>query len=546
MRIAYNPKSVGPLKVAPTGDYLNAITFDLAGHNIFARGEMFKGTDTTYEVFKKHTTDNSGGNNGLVPVPSYTTDNIRFLREDSTWVIPSQRPIKVDDTLIIPDVSYNTPLELVSGNSIQLNAETDNNGNYTGKVTVATTFEISGDFSGELADAFTKVKVGASTLNAHDNQTLTLNAGTGITLAPNTSSNSIQIAAPIFTGATTSTAGKEGIVPAPTTSNTISYLRGDGNWVDLTTDQVIGLAGYTYNHTLETTPLNLATSDTLNAALAKLEHKANQGVYAYNWVISVTTEDTNAYIDKWQEIVDFLNKVDNTSGADITDEFVTRKTAQEITGAKTFTAPTVMSNTLTVAGATAINNTLTMGGNVVPKTTNTYTLGTSSLLWKNIYSVLGTFSGNVTSTGFVKTDSSNDKVLLGGGGDKAISDFLLKSEELTNNVTSIVKSLKVTQAWMDTGISGTDLATGTYIVQVTVNGGNMSDCYWSGIMSWYNGTCADTEADEILLHRSGKSYSDTIYLRTIMQSSGVLKLQIAADENLSANYSYTFKFKQVI
>jgi hypothetical protein len=48
MKIAFNPKSAAPLNKAPSGDYLNAITFDLAGHNIFARGELFKGTDTTY------------------------------------------------------------------------------------------------------------------------------------------------------------------------------------------------------------------------------------------------------------------------------------------------------------------------------------------------------------------------------------------------------------------------------------------------------------------------------------------------------------------
>lgn len=89
MRIAYNPKSAEPLKVAPSGDYQNAITFDLAAHNIYARGELFKGTDTTYEVFKKHTTSNNGGSNGLVPVPSYTTTAIRFLREDGTWVVPN-------------------------------------------------------------------------------------------------------------------------------------------------------------------------------------------------------------------------------------------------------------------------------------------------------------------------------------------------------------------------------------------------------------------------------------------------------------------------
>jgi hypothetical protein len=35
----------------------------------------------------------------------------------------------------------------------------------------------------------------------------------------------------------------------------------------------------------------------------------------------------------------------------------------------------------------------------------------------------------------------------------------------------------------------------------------MSNCYWSGVMSWYSGTTNDTESDEILLHRTGGSYS---------------------------------------
>lgn len=541
MRIAFNPKSVAPLTAAPTGKYLNAITFDLAGHNIFTRGEMFKGTDTTYEVFRK-ATQSAVGYNGLVPAPSYNSGSIvRFLREDGNWLIPNQRPISIGGETILNLQDIDKSLDINSGNGIRIEAETDNNGNYTGKITVNTTFEIDpGEFDGTLADAFTSVKVGAAILKASVNKQLSLNAGTGITLSPNTTLNTIQIAAPIFTGATNSAAGKEGIVPAPTTSNTISYLRGDGNWVNLTTDQIIGLTDYVYNYTITSTPVNLATTDTLNQALAKLEHKANQGVYAYNWVISVTTEDTDAYINKWQEIVDFLNKVDNTDGADITDEFVTRKTAQSVIGAKTFEAATIINNTL------AVNNTLTVKGNTNPQANNTYTLGTTSLQWKNIYSVLGTFSGNVSSAGFIKSGSSNDYLLLGGGGHKPISDFLLKSEELINNVTTITKSLTVTQAWMDTGISGTNIPNnGTYIVQISVNGGGMTECLWSGVMSWYSGTCSDDDTDEILLHRSGKAYSKTLYLRTKM-NSGSLSLQIAANENVGAQYSYTFKFKQIL
>ena len=86
MKIAYNPKTAAALTTAPEN---NDITFDLRGLNIFVRGERFKGTDTTYSVFKKHTSDSGGGYNGLVPVPSYTATNIRFLREDGTWSIPA-------------------------------------------------------------------------------------------------------------------------------------------------------------------------------------------------------------------------------------------------------------------------------------------------------------------------------------------------------------------------------------------------------------------------------------------------------------------------
>lgn len=88
MKIAYNPITAEALTTAPAN---NDITFDLRGLNIFVKGVKFKGTDTTYSVFKKHTSSSGGGYNGLVPVPSYTSTNVRFLREDGTWQIPSSQ-----------------------------------------------------------------------------------------------------------------------------------------------------------------------------------------------------------------------------------------------------------------------------------------------------------------------------------------------------------------------------------------------------------------------------------------------------------------------
>jgi hypothetical protein len=51
-------------------------------------------------------------------------------------------------------------------------------------------------------------------------------------------------------------------------------------------------------------------------------------------------------------------------------------------------------------------------------------------------------------------------------------------------------------------------------------------------MSWYKDATNDTETDEILLHRSGHAYANTIYLRTVMRGSSTLKLQIAANKNI--------------
>lgn len=163
-------------------------------------------------------------------------------------------------------------------------------------------------------------------------------------------------------------------------------------------------------------------------------------------------------------------------------------------------------------------------------------------------------TGSITSDiGFIKTGSSDNYVLLGAGGHKSINDFVLSSnfatKELASNITEITKSLKVTRDWMDTGISSTNIpTTGTYIVQVSAHNStdNIQYGYWSGVMSWYSSNTNDTDSDEILLHRAGQAYGNTIYLRTVMQSSSVLKLQIAANKTLSTAATYTFKFKRVI
>lgn len=388
MKIAYNPISAGALTSAPTGNYLNAITFDLAGHNIFTRGVMFKGTDTTYKVFKKHTTSsNTRGYNGLVPVPNYNDNSTnRFLREDSTWALPLQRIVKVNDTTILSADAYNKALNLSAGNWIKL---TNNNG----KVTIDTTFEVDNNFTGVVENPFTDVKVNGTNLSADTTRTLNINSGVGIELTPDTTDNSILITAPIYKGATTSANGKEGIVPAPTKNNLISYLRSNGAWSNIVTEHIVDLTGYAIATTTTQSNLVLKTTDSLNTALGKLENKANLGMSAYNWYKSITAEDTDGYINKWQEIVDFLNEVKNADG-DILDQFVTVATEQTVTGAKTFASATTLQSTLSVTGATTMGSNLTIKGNITPNGNNTYNLGSETNIWNTVYA--SNFVGDLT------------------------------------------------------------------------------------------------------------------------------------------------------
>lgn len=423
MKIAYNPTTAAALTTAPNN---NDITFDLKGLNIFTRGIKFKGTDTTYSVFKKHTSSGSGGYNGLVPVPSYTATNVRFLREDGTWSIPA-------------------------------------------------------------AAAFIYTQLTNQDLDDYLDEGRWYYAGGGNTT---TNKPSGVDAYELYVGRNDSGYRYQKLI----TSNGLIWFRYHDSsawktWVrwytDMNTDQkVLQSATTTSNYR----PLALGYTNT--STTADLGASVTQRVYVTTTIYAQPSTGS-----LWANKLYSGGKPVLTEHQSLAN-YVTLNTAQTITGAKTFTV-------------------------------------------------------NVTAAGYKKTNSSDSYVLLGGGGHKAVSDFMLKTEELSNNLTTITKSLNVTQAWMDTGITSTNLpANGTYIVQVQVSAndgtGNMWHCYNSGVMSWYRDGTNDTDTDEIILHRSGHAYRKTIYLRTVMQSSGVLKLQIGASAGIGAAYTYTFKFKRII
>jgi hypothetical protein len=132
--------------------------------------------------------------------------------------------------------------------------------------------------------------------------------------------------------------------------------------------------------------------------------------------------------------------------------------------------------------------------------------------------------------------------------------LVMSSGTNVDQIYSVTDTLTLSTSWQDTSVNASELATGTYIVQVTaVNdysvGGGHYDEYYSGIMSWFASGTNSTVTDEIPLHRAGHApNSGTIFLRTLRQATGGtdLRLQIAGTTANTGTSTYTFKFRRMI
>lgn len=164
-----------------------------------------------------------------------------------------------------------------------------------------------------------------------------------------------------------------------------------------------------------------------------------------------------------------------------------------------------------------------------------------------------TATNTITSAGFIHSEVNENPeqyVLTADGG------YTFLDQTSNESVHEFSKNIAVTSEWMDIdGFYGGNKSfltqSGTYIVQVYVNGTNdgIYENYFSGIMSWYTGATNSDNSDEIILHRVGHDYSNTIYLRTKESRSSkteesYTKLQISANQRLN-EHIYTFKFKRI-
>ena len=114
-------------------------------------------------------------------------------------------------------------------------------------------------------------------------------------------------------------------------------------------------------------------------------------------------------------------------------------------------------------------------------------------------------------------------------------------------------SLTLTTAWLNTGVQGTSLPTGTYIVKVFVSnyptsGGSQYSVTYSGIMSWHTSSTNDSGfTSEIPLHAIGHADNDErIFLRTCATAAGIAYLQMATTVNTGGSSSYDMCFRRMM
>ena len=183
---------------------------------------------------------------------------------------------------------------------------------------------------------------------------------------------------------------------------------------------------------------------------------------------------------------------------------VTTDTAQTITGEKTFAT-----NIITISNPNGGDATLKLyrGGNTAWSIVDTVgnlkfndlnSNTTRLTLFESSQGGYAKFADNVYSTGFNKEDSSNDYVLLGGGGHKAISDFATASHTHSNYIERL--------AWWNEGDShnANDLLSGT-----TFAYRNHSNCPTTGTIVAFN--CINST--EYPLQLQGNYYREELWFR---------------------------------
>ena len=213
------------------------------------------------------------------------------------------------------------------------------------------------------------------------------------------------------------------------------------------------------------------------------------------------------------------------------------------------------------SGANDDNYVITAGGGYKNWTTNNTASAivardsNGNISGARYYSEISDENINIGSV-YIRNTTNNDNAIRR----ISFSDFCTKlNAQITSDDTiSFTKSLKVTEAWMDTGITtetGTGKnfpkGTGTYIIQISHDdlGNDGKKSIYSGIITIFDGTNG-TETEEIILHHTSAGATKRLYIRVIQvtnsSTQGHAKIQIAASSNWTASHNLIFKFRKLI
>jgi hypothetical protein len=226
----------------------------------------------------------------------------------------------------------------------------------------------------------------------------------------------------------------------------------------------------------------------------------------------------------------------------------------------TTAASSTATGALKVEGGVGIGGNLYVGGEIVAqKLTIQFTTVTTTLVQTDdVIQTLNTTQAVSTITGALQIAGGAG---IGGnayiGGNANVAGTVTHNGLVPTAGTAIdqlytsTKSLTLTNAWQDTGIAGTDLATGSYMVQVFANdsgvGGGHINMYYTGVMSWFSSTANENSFSEIVLSRAGNAAAaGTIFLRVAQVNLGTLKLQISGTTINSGASNYAFSFRRMI
>ncbi len=233
----------------------------------------------------------------------------------------------------------------------------------------------------------------------------------------------------------------------------------------------------------------------------------------------------------------------------------------------------IFGGTMTAKGATINSPTGSGQDTIINLTgTNTSNFGSTYAIKSQIKSIaIGNTNAYASKLIFSTNDTSNNL-------NPALQIDENKNVEVYGNIrhqgTTMTEGTDVDQykyfpmtfqlsanTWTDTGIDGTDLATGVYAMQVYVSdfnvGGGHYYEYYSGMLSWYADSTNSTHVDEIPIHRAGHApNSGDVQFRT-QRASGSdthdLMLQVkhnlaytGALDNSDGGKIMRFKFRRLI